>query len=79
MLIFFPLFTVAHVIVVDPGRDIEEYVHRIGRTGRAGERGQATTLVGERDRAFLPHLVRVLTKSSQPVRGCVSESCGFAA
>lgn len=36
---------VAHVINYDLPRDPEEYVHRIGRTGRAEQRGKATTLI----------------------------------
>jgi superfamily II DNA/RNA helicase len=43
---------VAHVINFDPPADREGYVHRVGRTGRAGRRGIGTTFVGaehERD------------------------------
>lgn len=34
---------VTHVINFDMARDVEEYVHRIGRTGRAGASGKAIT------------------------------------
>ena len=34
-----------HVINYDMAKDIESYTHRIGRTGRAGKKGVATTLV----------------------------------
>jgi ATP-dependent RNA helicase RhlB len=37
------------VINYDLPDDAENYVHRIGRTGRAGATGQAFSLVGERD------------------------------
>jgi len=37
---------VSHVINFDPPNTHEEYVHRIGRTGRAGKPGQAYTFVG---------------------------------
>ena len=37
------------VINFDAPRDAEDYVHRIGRTARAGREGRAITLVGERD------------------------------
>jgi ATP-dependent RNA helicase DDX3X len=33
---------VTHVINYDLPRDIESYVHRIGRTGRAGKKGIST-------------------------------------
>ena len=36
---------VTHVISYDIPRDVETYIHRIGRTGRAGESGTAITLV----------------------------------
>ena len=36
---------VSHVINFDPPKQYDDYVHRIGRTGRAGARGQAITFV----------------------------------
>lgn len=36
---------VSHVINFDPPKAYEDYVHRIGRTGRAGKRGNALTFV----------------------------------
>jgi len=38
---------VSHVINYDLPEDTETYVHRIGRTARAGKEGVAVTLVGE--------------------------------
>jgi ATP-dependent RNA helicase DeaD len=38
---------VSHVINYDLPEDVETYVHRIGRTARAGKDGVAATLVGE--------------------------------
>ena len=38
---------VSHVINYDLPEDVETYVHRIGRTARAGRNGVAATLVGE--------------------------------
>ena len=37
---------ISHVINFDPPMDSETYVHRIGRTGRAGAKGIGITLVG---------------------------------
>lgn len=34
---------VSHVINFDLPKDVDEYVHRIGRTGRVGNRGKATS------------------------------------
>jgi superfamily II DNA/RNA helicase len=36
---------ISHVINFDPPADSETYVHRIGRTGRAGAKGVGITLV----------------------------------
>lgn len=40
---------VTHVINFDMPKHTEEYVHRVGRTGRAGNRGTAYSLVGPKD------------------------------
>ncbi|MBI5398879.1 DEAD/DEAH box helicase [Candidatus Woesearchaeota archaeon] len=40
---------VSHVYNYDVPKTSEEYVHRIGRTARAGEQGDAVTLLTERD------------------------------
>ncbi len=44
----------------DCPRDPEDYVHRIGRTARAGKAGSAITLVGERDMPLLQKIERLL-------------------
>jgi superfamily II DNA/RNA helicase len=41
---------ISHVINFDLPGDHDVYVHRVGRTGRAGRRGVGITLVGEGDR-----------------------------
>jgi ATP-dependent RNA helicase RhlE len=40
---------IEHVINFDPPADGDGYVHRVGRTGRAGRRGVGTTLVAAED------------------------------
>ncbi|PWI32593.1 RNA helicase [Vibrio albus] len=40
---------VTHVINFDMPKHTEEYVHRVGRTGRAGNKGTALSLVGPKD------------------------------
>ncbi|KFY26983.1 hypothetical protein V491_01098 [Pseudogymnoascus sp. VKM F-3775] len=37
------------VVNYDVPRDADDYIHRVGRTARAGRKGQAVTLVGQRD------------------------------
>ncbi|KAL9596915.1 MAG: hypothetical protein Q9219_005478 [cf. Caloplaca sp. 3 TL-2023] len=46
---------------------VEDYVHRIGRTGRAGARGLAITLFTEHDKAQSGALINVLKAAGQPV------------
>jgi ATP-dependent RNA helicase DeaD len=41
---------VSHVINYDLPEDVETYVHRIGRTARAGKDGIAATLIGESEK-----------------------------
>ena len=41
--------TVELVVNYDVPRNPDDYVHRVGRTARAGRAGQAVTLVGQRD------------------------------
>ncbi|CAI5466874.1 unnamed protein product [Closterium sp. Yama58-4] len=45
----------------------EDYVHRIGRTGRAGNKGIAHTLFTSEDKARAGELVNVLRQANQPV------------
>jgi ATP-dependent RNA helicase DeaD len=49
---------VTHVINYDIPQDPESYVHRIGRTGRAGKRGLAVTLVTPREFKLLKMIER---------------------
>jgi ATP-dependent RNA helicase DDX42 len=58
------------VVNYDVARDIDTHTHRIGRTGRAGEKGTAYTLLtknNSNDKEFSPHLVRNLESSNQEV------------
>ena len=41
--------TISHVVNYDMPENIEEYVHRIGRTARMGKRGTAISFIGEWD------------------------------
>lgn len=45
---------VSHVINYDQPKVYEDYIHRIGRTGRAGQMGIALTFVSNQPEAFVP-------------------------
>jgi ATP-dependent RNA helicase RhlE len=51
-----------HVVNFDLPNIPEDYVHRIGRTGRAGSEGTARSLVSDEERQFLRDIERLLRK-----------------
>ncbi|XP_033999080.1 ATP-dependent RNA helicase DDX42 [Trematomus bernacchii] len=55
------------VVNYDVARDIDTHTHRIGRTGRAGEKGVAYTLLTNKDTTFAGDLVRNLEGANQAV------------
>jgi ATP-dependent RNA helicase DDX3X len=54
---------VAHVINMDLPGDVDTYTHRIGRTGRAGKRGLATSFWNDSNGAFLSAYVAHMKQS----------------
>merc|ERR1719242_1006149 len=55
------------VITFDFGLDIEEYVHRIGRTGRAGNKGKSVAFFTKDDGHLAEKLVKVMQATKQRV------------
>jgi superfamily II DNA/RNA helicase len=51
---------ISHVINFDPPADSETYVHRIGRTGRAGAKGIGITLVAPAERQDVGRIAKTL-------------------
>jgi ATP-dependent RNA helicase DeaD len=56
---------VTHVYNFDIPQDPESYVHRIGRTGRAGKQGAAITLVSPREMGYLRTVEETTKKRMQ--------------
>ena len=56
---------VKHVINFDLPSDVEEYVHRIGRTGRVGNLGVATSFFNDKNRNMASDLVELITETNQ--------------
>ncbi|KAK6775299.1 hypothetical protein RDI58_026300 [Solanum bulbocastanum] len=58
---------VAHVINYDMPYNVEAYTHRIGRTGRAGKKGVATTFLTLQDTEVFYDLKQMLIQSNSSV------------
>ncbi|CAM6125535.1 unnamed protein product [Calypogeia fissa] len=54
---------VAHVVNLDLPKTMEDYVHRIGRTGRAGASGRATSFYTDRDAFLVAQIRRAITEA----------------
>lgn len=50
---------ITHVINLDIPQALNEYVHRVGRTGRAGEKGIAISIITEKEKQFLKKIERL--------------------
>lgn len=58
---------ISHVVNYDIPQDAESYVHRIGRTGRAGRLGEAILFVAHRERRMLSTIERVTRQKIDPI------------
>ncbi|KAG7961650.1 hypothetical protein I3843_09G027300 [Carya illinoinensis] len=58
---------VGHVVNFDLPNDIDDYVHRIGRTGRAGKTGLATAFFNENNSSMARPLADLMQEANQEV------------
>ncbi|KAF5383638.1 hypothetical protein D9615_003829 [Tricholomella constricta] len=58
---------VTHVVNYDLPSDIDDYVHRIGRTGRAGNTGVSTAFFNRGNRNIVRELVELLREANQEI------------
>eukprot|EP01083_Nonionella_stella_P036528 99657_1 len=65
------------VINFDFPNNVEDYVHRIGRTGRADEHGEAYSFFTSDDARKARDLIKVLEEASQEVPGRLREMCTY--
>ncbi|KAF5725516.1 DEAD-box ATP-dependent RNA helicase 37 [Tripterygium wilfordii] len=63
---------VAHVVNFDLPNDIDDYVHRIGRTGRAGKSGLATAFFNENNGSLAKSLSDLMQEANQEVPAWLS-------
>ncbi|KAK2748306.1 DEAD-box ATP-dependent RNA helicase [Myotisia sp. PD_48] len=72
---------VTHVVNYDLPTDIDDYVHRIGRTGRAGNTGISTAFFNRGNRGVVRDLIELLKEANQEVpvflENIARESSGF--
>ena len=58
---------IGHVVNYDVPYDTESYVHRIGRTGRAGRKGEAILFITPRERNMLRYIERATRQPLEPM------------
>lgn len=58
---------ITHIFNYNFPRNIEEYVHRVGRTGRAGRTGESITLFTRNDWRHAEELIKILQEANQDV------------
>ena len=58
---------ISHVVNYDIPSDTEAYIHRIGRTGRAGREGDAILFVAPRERRMLSAIEKATRKKIDPL------------
>ncbi|XP_047320038.1 DEAD-box ATP-dependent RNA helicase 37-like [Impatiens glandulifera] len=63
---------VAHVVNFDLPNDIDDYVHRIGRTGRAGKSGLATAFFNDNNTSLARSLSDLMQEANQEVPAWLS-------
>ncbi|MEO7387291.1 MAG: DEAD/DEAH box helicase [Gammaproteobacteria bacterium] len=58
---------ISHVVNYDIPYDVEAYIHRIGRTGRAGRKGEAILFVVYREQGMLRAIERATKQPIEPM------------
>lgn len=59
------LADVQHVVSYDVPVDVAKYVHRVGRTARAGKEGDAWTLVEEHEARHFKRMMRAVIRQAK--------------
>ena len=69
---------VTQVINFDLPGNIDDYVHRIGRTGRAGNTGAALSFVNEKNGGIIRELRELLDENEQQVPPWLNQMCNYS-
>merc|ERR1719237_1866809 len=65
------------VVNYDAANNTEDYVHRIGRTGRAGAKGYAVTFMSKQDAGKARGVLEVMERTNQEVPRELRDMAGF--
>ncbi|KAJ1986813.1 hypothetical protein H4R33_003154 [Dimargaris cristalligena] len=65
-----------HVINFDVPNNVEDYIHRVGRTGRAGEKGTAITFVCKEKEEFYLNDHQLVVRDEQKLMAQIEEKVG---
>lgn len=68
---------VTNVINYDLPTNIDDYVHRIGRTGRAGNTGAALSFLNEKNTGIAKELRDLLDENNQEVPAWLNKMCSY--
>merc|ERR1712157_674569 len=69
---------VTQVVNFDLPTNIDDYVHRIGRTGRAGNTGAALSYVNERNSGLIRELREMLDENDQEVPAWLNQMASYS-
>uniref|UniRef100_A0A7S3JRZ4 RNA helicase n=1 Tax=Aureoumbra lagunensis TaxID=44058 RepID=A0A7S3JRZ4_9STRA len=69
---------VLQVINFDLPRAVSDYVHRIGRTGRAGNTGFAMSFLSDKNRNIVRELIDLLLENGQEVPSWMENMCAYS-
>ena len=69
---------VTQVVNYDLPSNCDDYVHRIGRTGRAGNTGAALAFVNEKNGGIIRELRELLDENDQEVPPWLDQMCNFS-
>jgi len=67
---------ISHVVNYDFPKQVEDYVHRIGRTARGGAEGVSISFFTDKDRRQASELVRVMSETKQEVPSRLRDMAG---
>ena len=68
---------VTQVVNYDLPTNVDDYVHRIGRTGRAGNTGAALSFVNEKNSGIIRELRDLLDENEQDVPAWLNQMCSY--